>query len=79
MTSRQDAHSWARPGDSSATRPQIAPGGRAAAIEDEITDVDRMDMLTLDMGTAYMSKMTRDSYHRQNRKRGRRSEDGERR
>ena len=33
-----------------------------------------MTWLTEEVGAAYMSKMTRASFHRQNRKRGRREE-----
>jgi Ca-activated chloride channel family protein len=50
----------------------IAPAPAAMAITAELDDVDRMAAMTEQVGTAYMSKMTRDSYHRQNRKRGRR-------
>ena len=40
----------------------------------ERDEVGRMHGITEAMGAPYMSKMTRDSYHRQNRKRGRRPE-----
>jgi len=30
-----------------------------------------MDAMTYDLGSAHMSKMSRESYHRMNRKRGR--------
>ncbi len=52
----------------------IAPAPAAAAIRHEIDDVARMGTMAEDAGTAYMSKITRDSFHRQNRKRGRRPE-----
>lgn len=46
----------------------------AAGIAAEQADVDRMSLMTPDAGAAYMSKVTRASYHRQNRQRGRRDE-----
>lgn len=51
-----------------------APPPVAQGIREEIEDVRRMDGLTEVMGTAYASKLTRESYHRMNRKRGRRDE-----
>lgn len=55
----------------------IAPGAMAGSIEVERRDVERMSGMSEDVGSAYMSKLTRDSYHRQNRKRGRRLPEGE--
>ncbi len=52
----------------------IAPAPIADGIAAEKADVERMSFLTDEVGAAYMSKMTRASYHRQNRKRGRREE-----
>lgn len=48
-----------------------APAAAATDYLAELGEVERMDALTDQMGAAYMSKTTRDSYHRQNRKRGR--------
>ena len=50
---------------------EVAPEASAADIRAEVADVERMDAMTSEVGSAYMSKMTRDSYHRMNRKRGR--------
>lgn len=50
---------------------EVAPEAVAGEIRAELDDVDRMDAMTYDVGSAYMSKMSRDSYHRMNRKRGR--------
>jgi len=52
----------------------IAPGPVAEGIRAEIDEVEQMHSMTQAMGAPYMSKMTRDSYHQQNRKRGRRPE-----
>ena len=52
----------------------IAPDAVAESIRAERGEVGRMHSMTEVMGAPYMSKMTRDSYHRQNRKRGRRPE-----
>jgi Ca-activated chloride channel family protein len=52
----------------------MAPPGVLESIRAEQDDVGRMHGMTEAMGAPYMSKMTRDSYHRQNRKRGRRPE-----
>lgn len=49
----------------------VAPEGVADDIRAELADVDRMDSMTESVGSAFMSKVTRDSYHRMNRKRGR--------
>lgn len=40
-------------------------------IEAELDEVRRMADGAADVGSATMSKLTRDSYHQQNRKRGR--------
>ena len=50
------------------------PGSASAGIRAELDDVKRMHRMTDAMGAPYMSKLTRDSFHRQNRKRGRRPE-----
>ena len=50
---------------------EVAPESVVGEIRAELADVDRMDSMTESTGSAYMSKMTRDSYHRMNRKRGR--------
>lgn len=50
----------------------IAPVAAAGAIHDELDDLSRMQAMAEETGAQYMSKMTRDSYHQQNRKRGRR-------
>lgn len=52
----------------------VAPDALKPDIRAEITDVERMESVSHDMGAAsapLMSKMTTDSYHRMNRKRGR--------
>jgi Ca-activated chloride channel family protein len=49
----------------------IAPVEVADSIRAEKDDVARMTHLSETMGSQYMSKTTRDSYHQQNRKRGR--------
>lgn len=49
----------------------VAPELLKPEILAELSEVDRMDAIAQDMGTAYMSKLSRDSYHRGNRKRGR--------
>jgi Ca-activated chloride channel family protein len=49
----------------------IAPADVADSIRAEKEDVARMNKMGWSVGSAHMSKMTRDSYHRQNRKRGR--------
>jgi Ca-activated chloride channel family protein len=54
---------------------QVAPEGLKPEIQVELDDVARMQQLGHDvgpMGAPMMSKMSRDSYHRMNRKRGRR-------
>lgn len=51
-----------------------APAALQPEIQAEIDDVERMESITHDLGAAsapLMSKMTTDSYHRMNRKRGR--------
>lgn len=53
----------------------VAPEGLKPEIQVELDDVARMEQLGHDsgpMGAPMMSKMSRDSYHRMNRKRGRR-------
>jgi Ca-activated chloride channel family protein len=50
----------------------IAPEDVRASIDDERRQVQDMKGMSLETGASYMSKLTRDSYHRQNRKRGRR-------
>ncbi|MBO0846490.1 MAG: hypothetical protein J2P22_13855 [Nocardioides sp.] len=54
----------------------IAPGLIAGSIRAERDEVAHMYGMTDAMGAPYMSKLTRDSYHGQNRKRGRRPESG---
>lgn len=49
----------------------VAPHQLKADIQAELHDVHRMGSVAHDMGAAYMSKVSRDSYHRMNRKRGR--------
>ncbi|MGV9711635.1 vWA domain-containing protein [Gordonia sp. NPDC003424] len=49
----------------------IAPDAASGAIHAEMADVERMRRMAPRAGAGYMSKMTRDSYHQQNRKRGR--------
>lgn len=49
----------------------IAPTAVSSAILAEMADVERMQGVSRDVDAEYMSKMTRDSYHQQNRKRGR--------
>ena len=53
----------------------VAPAALAFDIARERDDVARMQALSGRTDSAYMSKLTRESHHRQNRKRGRRSED----
>jgi Ca-activated chloride channel family protein len=50
----------------------LAPADAADSIRAEKQAVVRMTDDSRSVGSAYMSKMTRDSYHQQNRKRGRR-------
>lgn len=50
----------------------IAPEAVADEIRVELEDVDRMESMSDRVGTAYMSKLSRSSYHRMNRQRGRR-------
>ena len=54
----------------------IAPGSVAESIRAERDEVGRMHGITDAIGAPYMSKLTRDSYHQQNRKRGRRPDSG---
>jgi Ca-activated chloride channel homolog len=54
----------------------IAPGSVVESIRAERDEVGRMHGITDAMGAPYMSKLTRDSYHQQNRKRGRRPDSG---
>jgi len=49
----------------------IAPSSAAESIQLELGEVELMQTMSLDAGASYMSKRTRESYHRQNRKRGR--------
>ncbi len=49
----------------------VAPEDVVGEIRAELADVDCMGAMTDDVGSAYMSKLSRDSYHRNNRKRGR--------
>lgn len=48
-----------------------APTAAKEEIQSELDEVCRMEAGVADVGSATMSKMTRDSYHQQNRKRGR--------
>jgi Ca-activated chloride channel family protein len=50
----------------------VAPADAVDGIRAEKDEVARMTSMTFNVGAAYMSKMTRESHHRQNRKRGRR-------
>jgi len=50
---------------------QVAPEPQKVEIQAELNEVDRMDAMAVDMGAVYMSKVSRDSYHQMNRKRGR--------
>lgn len=50
----------------------VAPPMLAEDIAAEKDAILQMEGMTLEVGSAYMSKLTRDSYHQQNRKRGRR-------
>lgn len=49
-----------------------APAPVASAMAAELADIDDMSTMAEAGGAEYMSKRTRDSYHQQNRKRGRR-------
>jgi Ca-activated chloride channel family protein len=49
----------------------VAPEAGRAEISAELADVERTKRRSVDLGAAYASKVTRDSYHRMNRKRGR--------
>ncbi len=49
-----------------------AAPGAADDIRSELDEVDRMEGYTQVYGSSYVSKLSRDSYHRANRKRGRR-------
>ncbi|MGE3326379.1 MAG: VWA domain-containing protein [Acidimicrobiia bacterium] len=49
----------------------IAPESARSDIQAELDEVARMESMTDEFGSAYMSKMTRESYHRGSRKRGR--------
>ena len=56
---------------------EVAPEALKPEIESEIGDVARMEQIrphAAPVGAPMMSKMTRDSFHRMNRKRGRRVE-----
>lgn len=53
---------------------EAAPDSLKPGIRAELDEVERMDQMSVDMGVGsapLMSKMSRDSYHRMNRKRGR--------
>ena len=53
---------------------EAAPEALKPEIRAELDEVERMDQMSVDMGVGsapLMSKMSRDSYHRMNRKRGR--------
>lgn len=53
---------------------EAAPDALKSEIRAELDEVERMDQMSVDMGVGsapLMSKMSRDSYHRMNRKRGR--------
>ena len=53
---------------------EAAPEALKPEIRTELAEVERMDQMSVDIGTLsapLMSKMSRDSYHRMNRKRGR--------
>ena len=49
----------------------IVPEAVRADVEAGLAEVDRMSAMTDAYGSAYMSKLTRESYHRGSRKRGR--------
>jgi Ca-activated chloride channel family protein len=49
----------------------VAPAGLVDDIAAEKESLEQMEGMTRAVGSAYMSKLTRDSYHQQNRKRGR--------
>lgn len=49
----------------------IAPESARSDIRAELDEVARMESMTDEVGSAYMSKLTRESYHRGSRKRGR--------
>lgn len=49
----------------------VAPLAAAPEIRAEIDEVDQMETYTQVHGVSYVSKMSRDSFHRSNRKRGR--------
>lgn len=51
----------------------IAPESARADIQAELDEVVRMEAMTDEVGSVYMSKMTRESYHLGSRKRGRSS------
>lgn len=50
---------------------EAAPEGLKPEIRAELDEVDRMDVMTDEVGSAYMSKISRESFHRGSRKRGR--------
>lgn len=50
---------------------KVAPEPLKVEIRAELDEVDRMDAVATDMGAVYMSKVSRESYHQMNRKRGR--------
>ncbi|MFW6773190.1 vWA domain-containing protein [Nocardioides sp. CPCC 205120] len=49
----------------------VSPEAVKPEIRAELDDVNCMDQMTRDVGAAHMSKVSRDSYHQMNRKRGR--------
>ncbi len=51
----------------------VAPAAVADEMRTELADVGTMQVMSAQMGAPYMSKVSRDSYHSMNRKRGRRS------
>jgi Ca-activated chloride channel homolog len=50
---------------------QVAPDDLTDEIRGELDAVERMRALTHEVGSSYMSKLSRESYHRGNRQRGR--------
>ena len=50
-----------------------APADAAPEIQAQIEEIDQIETYTQIHGASYVSKMSRDSYHRSNRKRGRRA------
>ncbi|HEY9564289.1 MAG TPA: VWA domain-containing protein [Nocardioides sp.] len=50
---------------------EVAPDALKPEIRAELNEVEQMGAMTQEVGTAHMSKMSRESYHRGSRKRGR--------